>query len=312
MTPPLFSLPEFGPPGPFNAAWVEGAGGVRLRTALFPAAEPRGSVILSTGRTEFIEKYFEVIGELLARGFTVLVHDWRGQGLSDRLIPDAPLKGHATGVEPFLDDLAAVVAAHESALPRPWIAMGHSMGGALTLIAVGEGRLAVEAVVLSAPMLGIATGAAPRWLARGLAWLLSRVGGVRASVQASVSPLDETFDLGANPLTHNRTRWERTQALLRAHPKLALGAPTWGWVDFAFVLAARLRRDATRFPVPLTVVAAGDERLVDTSATQAFCARSPRPRCEVVDGSRHELLMESDPVRERFLAAFDEATTSIA
>src|SRR3954454_10989135 len=57
--------------------------GHRLRAARFaPPSTPRGSVILSTGRSEPIEKYGEVIGELLARGFVVLAHDWAGQGLS--------------------------------------------------------------------------------------------------------------------------------------------------------------------------------------------------------------------------------------
>jgi lysophospholipase len=68
------------PPG--QAEWFEGSDGLRLRAALFPAENPRGSVVLSGGRTEFIEKYLEVIGEFVGRGFTVLTHDWRGQGLS--------------------------------------------------------------------------------------------------------------------------------------------------------------------------------------------------------------------------------------
>jgi lysophospholipase len=44
----------------------------------------RGSVVVSPGRSEPIEKYFEVVQDLLDRGFVVLVHDWRGQGLSHR------------------------------------------------------------------------------------------------------------------------------------------------------------------------------------------------------------------------------------
>ena len=39
----------------------------------------RGTVVLSPGRTEPIEKYYEVIGNFLARGWCVLTHDWRGQ-----------------------------------------------------------------------------------------------------------------------------------------------------------------------------------------------------------------------------------------
>jgi alpha-beta hydrolase superfamily lysophospholipase len=45
-----------------------------------PDGPPRGSVVVSPGRSEPIEKYFEVVQDLLDRGFVVLVHDWRGQG----------------------------------------------------------------------------------------------------------------------------------------------------------------------------------------------------------------------------------------
>ena len=44
----------------------------------------RGTVVVLGGRAEFIEKYFEVIGELLARDFAVAALDWRGQGGSAR------------------------------------------------------------------------------------------------------------------------------------------------------------------------------------------------------------------------------------
>lgn len=301
--------PLFVPAGDAEAAWVEGAGGVRLRTALFPAASPRGSVVLSPGRTEFIEKYREVVEDLRARGFTVLVHDWRGQGLSDRLASGDPLKGHAAGVDPFLDDLACVVARHAASLPRPWIAVGHSMGGALTLASVASRRLRPEAVVLSAPMLGIATGSTPRWAARAAAWSLTRLGRAQAYAQPAADPLDDPFE--DNPLTHDRGRWERTRSLLLTHPQLRLGQVTWGWLDFALSLTARLHRAAPSFPAPLSVVAAGDERLADTAATVAFCRRAPGADCEVVPGALHEILMEEDMVRARFWRAFDTAAARV-
>ena len=62
---PLVSIPE-APAPDGRAEWFEGARGAKLRAGLFPAPNPRGSVVLSTGRTEPIEKYYEVIRELTA------------------------------------------------------------------------------------------------------------------------------------------------------------------------------------------------------------------------------------------------------
>ena len=58
-TAPLTELPDSPVPPRGGAEWFDGEGGARLRAALFrPEGRPRGSVVLSTGRTEAIEKYF--------------------------------------------------------------------------------------------------------------------------------------------------------------------------------------------------------------------------------------------------------------
>ncbi len=86
-----------GNPAPEGAevAWIKTAGGQNVRACYAPSpkADARGTVLLCPGRTEFIEKYFEVARDLQARGFGVLIIDWPGQGLSDRLLDD-PFKGH--------------------------------------------------------------------------------------------------------------------------------------------------------------------------------------------------------------------------
>ena len=69
----------------------------------------------------------------------VLAHDWRGQGLSAREQRD-PRKGHANGYRAFLDDFRILLKTYETRLPRPWVALGHSMGGCLTLMAMAGGE----------------------------------------------------------------------------------------------------------------------------------------------------------------------------
>src|SRR5512143_3845690 len=99
---PFLATPAAPAPAGGEAEWCRGAGGARLRAALFaPPGRARGSIVLSPGRGEPIEKYGEFIGECLARGFVVLAHDWRGQGLSARELPDR-LKGHARRCKPLL------------------------------------------------------------------------------------------------------------------------------------------------------------------------------------------------------------------
>ena len=56
----------------------------KLRVAFWNLESNKGTIILQSGRTEFIEKYYEVISEFIDRGYAVAMMDWRGQGLSSR------------------------------------------------------------------------------------------------------------------------------------------------------------------------------------------------------------------------------------
>lgn len=313
----LAEVPGWPWPKGAEVRFVERPGGVRLRTARFAPPgrkKPRGAVVLSPGRTEPLEKYVEVIGELLGRGFVVLAHDWRGQGGSSRLAKDA-LVGHALGWRGFLKDYAAVIeawtASGDAVLPKPWIAMGHSMGGGLTALALAEGQAGFSAAVLCAPMLGVNTGERkPSEVSWG-AFLYSLLGRGKALPLPASDPLNDTFE--SQTLTHDRTRWERTQTLIRSHPELRLGGFTWGWIGFALALSRRMQRPqaAAAIAIPLTVVAAGEDHLCRSADAKAVTDRAPKGRYVEVAGAWHEVLMETDERRAVFWDAFDTTVAAL-
>jgi lysophospholipase len=304
---PLCVIPDAPPPGGGGAEWLRAQDGRRLRVALFAAPGPaRGSVVLSPGRTEYIEKYFESVRDLQGRGFTVLVHDWRGQGRSDRLCPD-PLRGHAEGLQPFLDDFRILLDTFEARLPRPWINLAHSMGGALTTLALAAGERRFAGSVLSAPMFGIRTGQAPAWIARGLAMTFRRFRPT-AYVSSGGDPS------AAARLSHDMAREGRWRAQLEACPELQLGDVTWGWAGMAFEATGRLARDpgVSAIDIPVVVVGAGADDLVDVRAQQAVARRLPHGRFVEIPAAHHELLMEQDAFRDRFWAEFDQLAREIS
>lgn len=293
--------------------FIDRPGGVQLRTARFPVPahmSPRGSVVLSPGRTEPLEKYVEVIGELTGRGFVVLAHDWRGQGGSTRLASD-PLNGHVRGWRDFLNDYRAVLEAWTADLPKPWIAVGHSMGGGLTTFALAEGQPGFSAAVLSAPMLGINTGQRSKAEVGWGAFLMGMLGRGATLPIPQQDPLHDSFD--KQVLTHDRPRWERTQALIETHPELRLGSPTWGWIAFALALTKRMASPgaAERITIPLAIVAAGDDRLCVSAAAKAVAERAPKGRYAEVEGAYHEVLMETDDKRAVFWRVFDETVAGL-
>lgn len=305
MSPaPLISIPSAPVPAGGEATWFEGAGKARLRAALFPArGQVRGSIVLSGGRTEPIEKYFEVVEDLTGRGYVVLAHDWRGQGLSHRELQDR-LAGHARGYDAFLADYRALLSAYEARLPKPWFAIGHSMGGCLTLLALAKGEAArFQGAILCAPMLGLQLGKTPMTAARLMAGLNVLLG--RGGAFARPAGPAETFE--TNILTHDRARYERARAQVRAEPELDLGGPTWGWIDFALKATAYLSRpeNLKSVTIPVVIVSAGQDRLVDNAAQQAAARNLPAGEFVSVAGAFHEILMETDTMRNIFLRALD-------
>src|SRR5258706_398210 len=138
-----------------------------------------------------------------------------------------PMHGHANGFKDFLTDYQRLIGAFEDRLPKPWIALGHSMGGCLTLLALATGENRFAGAILSAPMLALYTAPVPRPLGVALAAVMNGVGLGGSSVTGRPkAPIEETFQ--NNVLTHDRARYARNQAQVAACPDLALGGPTWG------------------------------------------------------------------------------------
>ncbi|HRD44985.1 MAG TPA: alpha/beta hydrolase [Caulobacter sp.] len=308
---PLVSTAEAPVPSDGTAEWFSGAGAVRLRAALFlPPGRPRGTVVLSGGRTEPIEKYFEVVGELQQRGFVVLVHDWRGQGLSHRLLEDR-LKGHARGFRDFVEDYRALLAHFGDRLPRPWIALGHSMGGCLTLLALAHGVGPFKAALLSAPMLGLLTGKRPKWQVRLMAWWKALTEPEAYIQNNPGDPHGETFE--GNIVTHDPRRYARNKGIIAAEPELGLNAGTWGWLDFALSASAWLKRSprVAAIDIPVLVLAAEQEKLVDNADQREIVARIPRGRWIEIPGAYHELFQETDDIRACVWREFDDLAAAL-
>lgn len=282
--------------------------GMRLRFARWePTRGPRrGTVCLFHGRGEFIEKYFEVVGELRRRGFAVAILDWRGQGGSSRLVR-GQLKGHVGDFSEYEEDLAhfmkGVVLPD---CPTPYFALGHSMAATVLFKAATRRGCWFSRMVLTAPMVNVMGLPLSHRLCRHLADVLCIAGfGKRAVPSRQDYWLSDAFE--GNPLTGDRERFLRNLSVLKTSPDLAVGPPTIGWLKAALEAMAPL--DTDQFPprirVPVLMVSAGDDQIVSTLAIEHLAARLRAGSQLVLRGAHHEIMQERDAIREQFWAAFD-------
>ena len=303
----LILTPDNPAPAGGGAATIRAVDGMLIRVARWhPPGESRGTVLVCPGRAEFIEKYFETVGDLLARGLSVVVFDWRGQGLSGRDLRNR-WKGHVDDFSFYERDLDALgVQVLEPFCPKPWFALAHSMGGAILIAQSRAGRSPFARIVTTAPMIDIDRLRFPR-LARALAETLDAVGLGGAFIPGGGARAAIARPFEGNRLTSDPLRYQRLANIWTVAPELAIGDPTIGWINGGF----RLMREFAdgeyprRVPTPMLVFAAGDDRIVDSRAVERFAQRLKTGAVIALPGARHEILMERDSIRSQFWAAFD-------
>lgn len=285
--------------------------GTPMRYAIWQASRGprRGTVCLFTGRTEFIEKYFEVVADLRRRGLAVAALDWRGQGGSGRALAN-PRKGHVDSFSSFDKDVIRFM--RDVVLPDcppPYTALAHSMGGNILLRAACMPGSWFERMVLCAPMVqlakktmsispGLARIAAEGATTLGLGTLYSP-GGSDAGWE------DQPFE--GNVLTSSQERYTRNAAVVKSVPELGIGAPTWGWMRAA--LRSMDTITGPRFPaeikVPIFFIAAGADDVVSSRAIEDLSVQLKVAGHIVIPHARHEILQEREDIRRQFWAAFD-------
>ena len=303
--------------GSWEEGFLETTDGVRVRAARYmpetPRTDWRGGFFVLPGRGEFIEKYEEVCGDLAERGFASVVIDWRGQGLSDRLYPD-PQRFHARDFADYQKDFQAVFDAVGADLPRPHLMFGYSMGGHIGLrwlhdhqaAPVGEGGFA--AAVLLAPMIDLPLGPRTRMGVRLLAAAIQAVG-QKHRYLPKYGPYDPEKRWSDMPvLTSHRPRFARVLELTVARPELTVGGPTYGWLGAALVSSDLIQSKGypEAIATPCLVLEAELDRVVRRAAIAPYAARLPNARHAAIAGSQHEVLFETDEIRDSFFGSLDE------
>ncbi|WP_162914360.1 alpha/beta fold hydrolase [Taklimakanibacter lacteus] len=306
---PLTPLPGNGLPEGLKGATVTTRDGRKLRAAYAIPGSPRGTVVLVCGRGDFIERWFETIGDFIRRGFAVATFDFRGQGGSQRAYEDR----YRDGVRHFSeydDDFTSFMT--QIVLPDcppPFYAVGHSTGG-LVLLRALERRTWFERAVLSAPLIGVDVGIWPMPLVRFMCALFPKIGLGRLFLPGqSKRPLAPS-NFAGNNLTSDRRRFLQATNTLAEQPDLGVGGPTFSWLNAALRSLRHMQSHAASvtFRAPILVVVGGRDRVVDNEATRRFCNAASGVSLAVIPEARHEILFERDSIREQFFAAFEAFT----
>jgi alpha-beta hydrolase superfamily lysophospholipase len=267
----------------FTVEEHQASDGYRWKYRKYPAAgAPRAVVVFVHGIQSHAGWYEHSCTELSRAGYDVYFLDRRGSGMNDRDRGDAP------GFRRLLDDLSEFLTAVPREAPRghtsarlPLFLGGISWGGKLAVALERRYPGLVDGLLLLCP--GIFAKVRPS-LGQRLMILLARL--VRPRKRFPI-PLNDPDLFTADP------RW---QQFLRDDP-LRLHQATARLLVESVRLDGYLRFVPKYVHVPVLLLLAEHDRIVNNGRTRAFVERFATPDKTVIQypGAQHTLEFEPDP-----------------
>lgn len=272
-----------------------------LRACTAAAQAPRGTLFILTGRTEYIEKYDQVRDFCLRQNLNVVVFDWRGQGLSDRVAQDVRL-GHVRNFQDYQTDLDAVLElAAAQGFAGPNYMLAHSMGGC-----IGLRRLVTAndfaGAIFSAPMWGIVYNRFLTPIARQVATVGCALG-LSYNYAPGTGPQSYVLDtdFADNKLTDHRPSWDLLVQQVTDRPELIIGGPSWHWLKQAEDEMYALAQCASP-NVPSVVILGDCEEIVSPDRIKSRVACWNSGSLITVPNGKHETLMNAPSVSDDIMA----------
>jgi lysophospholipase len=175
------------------------------------------------------------------------------------------------------------------------------MGGHVVMRALVEHRVDPDAVVMSAPMLGMAGPPLPLSILHAVATMMTRVGDeTRQAWKWSEKPGE--LPIGrATLLTHHQDRYADEQWWRDHRPELVMGPASWRWVERAYASWRQLEEPGVMEAVqtPVLIISTSADRLVSHPANKRAAERLPNGKLiEFGKEAAHEILREVDEVRD--------------
>ncbi|MCR5774143.1 MAG: lysophospholipase [Lachnospiraceae bacterium] len=275
------------------------ADGIRLN--YYKADNPKaGAVIVMVhGFCEFWGKYHEYAWYLWQTGYTVYFLEQRCHGYSEGRLPE-PDVVHIDSFETYVKDLHGFT---EQIVQReypnlPLLLLAHSMGGAIAALYIEDYPDTFAGALLSSPMLKMNTGNITP-----LKILFVRLYMILARKQKSLCPGQHHFDPkpdfeNSSALSEARFNYLFNQRLDDPHYRTS-GA-SLGWVMAAIDANKSIIKNAGKIRIPVVLMQAGLDSLVEPEGFDAFMARVPHAKKYVYENSRHEIFNAKDEARRKY------------
>lgn len=277
-----------------------GTRGIELGYRIYDNDEAQGAVVLVNGFSETYLMYDDLARPLVDAGFRVYTYDHRGQGVSDRLLPEVDV-GYVEAFSDYVDDLETFVAqVVRPSETGPLDLVAHSTGGLIAVHFEAKHPGTFRRLVLSAPFFELNSRWAPTWLAKALVTASCAIGRCDRFAPSQGNFTPDTYKFETNHLTHSKARFDLMRDFVWKNPALLIRGASSGFLRETIRAGEQVPALASRVKAQVLLLQAGVDDYVLPGRQDLFCATT---NCEKVrfENAYHELFFEGEDVRGKVL-----------
>jgi len=253
----------------------------------------KGAIVISSGRTEATVKYKEVIYDLFKSGYSIYIHDHRGQGFSGRMVASHDM-GYVDKFENYVADFKQFYDGYiKPNNHKNLFLLSHSLGGAIAILYLEKYSEDFDKAILISPMFGL------QFPICELAKLLTPRAPKYALGQGDFNAW--FADYKNNVLTSCEIRYSRFANAYSKYSDVKLGGATYQWIDRSCSQFPAIFSNLDKINIPILLFSGENEKVVSKDAHQKFIKKlnllDKNEECYTVKNSMHEMLFEKDSVR---------------
>jgi len=277
--------------------YITGEKGLSLYYRTYNLIGAKGTIVISHGLGESLERYEEMIYYFLNMGYSVYAMEHRGHCRSGRLGSDATMVGldsfdnYYKDLKTFIDQIVVPVEGKDNLY-----LYAHSMGGGIGVRFLEKYPEYFKAAVLSSPMLDINSGSVPSFFAKIIAHGAS-ITPWKNDYVAGKKPYSDAYNLEkAN--TRCEVRYKRSWKSKKENPMLQMGGTSYQWLSEAYfgVAAATFSGNVSKVEIPLLMLQAGQDKMVGRDGQDSFAKRAKNCQLVRYEDAKHTLFQEKDEV----------------
>ncbi len=275
---------------------VSGADQKPLFCSQYTADQPKGTVLVIHGFTETALKFSELIYSLLQNGYNVVAYDQRGHGRSWRSekAKDISLV-HVDHFSDYVRDMEIIVETVIAKMPKPWLLLSHSMGGAVSGLYLEKHPDTFSRAAFCSPMIQANTGISTivvKLLCHG-AKLIGK-GGSRVFISKPYTQ-KETFE---ESVATGRERFEWYENIRFITKEYQTNGPSYAWTLESVRVTAKLLAPGApeRIACSVRLYTAELDNTVMPDPQKQFISRIKNGSHVIVKGAKHEIYRSSDDV----------------